>query len=198
MDQPNQSYSENHLLRRGLRCYGINITYTRHIYIHGIFSWTVSKLWNVLKNKFAEFFNNILAIKKYSFYQRKSYVIIKVKNYGFNFDASKIYSVVYSGIALSNIVDVRDGFTKYSSKEKRKIISYPFHISKNNHDDRILDISLSDYDPSDKKTSFCLCWNTNGWNSEKKDGIEYFISLFKQIIIKSILYFIQIIIILII
>jgi len=171
MDQPNQSYSENHLLRRGLRCYGINITYTRHIYIHGIFSWTVSKLWNVLKNKFAEFFNNILAIKKYSFYQRKSYFIIKV---------------------------VRDGFTKYSSKEKRKIISYPSHISKNNHDYRILDSSLSDYDPSDKKTSFCLCWNTNGWNSEKKDGIEYFISLFKQIIIKSILYFIQIIIILII
>ena len=180
MDQPIQSCSANHLLRRGLRCYGINISSTRHIYIHGIFSWTVSKMWNVLENKFSEFFNNILAIKRYSFYHRKSYFIIKIKNYGFDFNAFKDKfcnlfrncSVEYSRCKKWN--------HKISiTKERRKILLYPSHIPKNNHNDHVLDISLSDYDPSDKKSSFCLCWNTNGWNSEKKDGIEYFISLFK-------------------
>ncbi|ORX64455.1 hypothetical protein BCR32DRAFT_287089 [Anaeromyces robustus] len=31
------------------------------------------------------------------------------------------------------------------------------------------------------KFTFCLSWNTNGWNHEKKDSIEYFITLFKPL-----------------
>ena len=31
------------------------------------------------------------------------------------------------------------------------------------------------------KFSFCLCWNTNGWNFSKRDGIEYFNSIFKPL-----------------
>ena len=32
-----------------------------------------------------------------------------------------------------------------------------------------------------QKCSFCLSWNTNGWNFNKRDGIEYFCSIFKPL-----------------
>ena len=33
----------------------------------------------------------------------------------------------------------------------------------------------------DDHFSFCLSWNTNGWNHDKKDSIEYFISMYKPL-----------------
>ena len=181
MDQPNLPNVQNHHhVRRGLRCYGIDISSTMHIYVHGILSWSVTKFWSVLEKKFEEFFDNILAIKKFPSYYKNSYFVLKVYSSNFNFESfQEKFCNLFRRCTVEKGRCSRRNHKISFTNERRKILTNTSNHSSNRTNDHILDISLSDYDPSDNKTSFCLCWNTNGWNPEKKDGIEYFISLFK-------------------
>lgn len=171
MVKPCHTKKSTTFFRRGLRCYGLDISSTMHVYIHGIFSWSVSKLWNVLDNKFPEFCDHILAIKRYPFFRKNSYFIIKVKSKDFNLeDFKNKFCCLFPNCTVNNSRCNRRNHKISITKERKRILS---------HNDHVIDISLSDYNPSVCNTSFCLSWNTNGWNPEKKDGIEYFITVFK-------------------
>jgi len=180
MDQLNSTNTTNHLFKRGLRCYGIDISSTMHVYIHGIFSWPVSKLWNVLENKFSDYAKYILAIKKFPFHYKNSYLVLKVLSKDFNFEGfTKDFCEHFKNCTIVKSRCSRRNHKVSFTKERDKILINSAVDDNTIDNDHFINLHSSDKQGKDNRPPFCLSWNTNGWNPEKKDGIEYFISLFK-------------------
>jgi len=207
MDQTNQYKYINkvNFIRRGIRCHGISLKKCYIIYIRGIRSWHLTKFRKYIKSKFPEFYDSVIAIKQVinindNFFQVKSTApensvkefitkfnsLIKSSNCSFAKGKGHSHKINFSHLR-------REFFTSsFNNKSKSSLNNCnDTSICKSNNSSYDSNTNWFDADSNEcyrllhnkihESISLCLSWNTNGWNFEKKDGIEYFNSLFKPI-----------------
>jgi len=185
-------------IRRGIHCHGIPFKKCSIIYIRGI---RISIFRRYLTKKFPDFSNSVIAVKHIitvhdNFFLIKSLsssseineFISKFNNY---IKSSSLSTAKFKGYSHKvNFSHSRRHFfssiyNDNSASSSAASCSFSANSNKSNSDK----YNYSDPDncyrllhsEKHKLFSLCLSWNTNGWNYGKRDGIEYFNSLFKPL-----------------
>ena len=184
--------NKNYIVR-GSRCYGIPINDTRLIYIRGIHSWPMGKLRLFLESQLQhDLFNTILSIKRITYLNDNFF---KIKVVASENTTTNIINILQSKLQHSSIVQLSCSRKnhKHTFSSIRKTMLFDPHYSSAYSDfthptssASVLNsnnsISQQSSDPIQNNIfSFCLSWNTDGWNHGKKDSIKYFIALYKPL-----------------
>ena len=199
--------NKNYIIR-GSRCFGIPIEDTRLIYIHGI-HWPLKRLRSFLKDQLNDQFKYILSIKHISnlndnYYKIKVYgtidtsseIKIKLKsilkhaitshsgcnrrNHKYSFSSRKRELQQSSNSIIRSSTE--NNISNISSINNAQSSSTNFVLSSNHQLTSDNSISQPSNIPDPNGSfPFCLSWNTDGWNHDKKNSIEYFIALFKPL-----------------
>jgi len=180
MDHTNYTNKINYI-RRGIRCHGIDISDTYVIFIRRIRSWTLPKFRNFLEKNFPEFNNTIVAVKHSSLLNDNLY---QIKTTASEENINKFidsFKLIIKKCSINFHRCSRKNHKPSFALIRRKLC----HSKKNIKD--ITDFSEINNSFTSKNNlnefSFCLSWNTNGWNNKKRDGILYFFSLFKPLFV---------------
>ncbi|ORX82364.1 hypothetical protein BCR32DRAFT_292677 [Anaeromyces robustus] len=196
---PNNYIRNKDYILRGSRCYGISVSDTRFIYIHGAHSWPVKRMRKFLVIHLKDQFMHIVSIKR-------------ITNFNDNFFKLKVLANKDTTNNIANILKTKLPHTtithfecsrknhKYSFSTLKKKIQQSSNDSSSslNNFNTSIHIYYSDshliasihfliiFDNSNLNTNdqaksfpFCLSWNTNGWNDKKKLSIEFFIAIYK-------------------
>jgi len=129
--------------------------------------------------------------------KKASVSILKVsrRNHKYNFSSLRRMQSGSSNIDMSNnYIDSNQNNAACSSSSTNLTSNSNYTISSISRNDNSLiqqhfisntDCNYSVYSNTSAFNSntfpFCLSWNTNGWNFEKRDSIEYFISIYKPL-----------------
>ena len=159
------------ILRRGLRCFGSGSDNFVLIFIHDLESWTESRLWEFLSKKISNCNNIIQGIVKKHYVNMENYFIIRV-NYKNHTDFIKVLILITSHLPIKN---------KVYWKIKSNIRSYSKTIRSSSLTPISEDFLYTNPSSSAKFFNLCACWNINGWNTNKRDGLTYFNSIFRPI-----------------
>ena len=185
------------IFHRGSRCYGTSIDNTRLIFIRGIHSWTNAKMKEFIQLKCKKFKNNILSVKRITNFNDSFF---RIKIYTPNFNQAKfikIFEKAISGVNISDCKCSRRNHKVSKRKLKQKFISNNVSNESTVNSSSTTSVNsvianqvpnisnLTSRNPTAfsnlDKFSFCLSWNTNGWNFVKRDSIEYFNTIFKPL-----------------
>jgi len=204
-----QPTNKRKYFNRGNRCYGLPLKNLSMIFLRGLRSWSEPQLWKFLNNNFSDIFNSIISVKHTNnfgdtffrikvqlpidqanticekletlipyvkascnrvshFINKKSFKNIKrgllcnkPSVYNITSDSASSSSASFTPTLLNNITQSSPTSSNSDTSSNNKFSSFS--------------------DPLDQKFSFCLSWNTNGWNFVKRHGIEYFNILFKPL-----------------
>ena len=172
------SNSNSSVLRRGLRSLGPDNNKFVLIFIHDLQSWTPSRLWEFLSKKVSNCNNIIHGIVKKHNVNMENYFIIRV-NYS---EPAYYLNILY---IITSILPVKK--INWIIKNRIRTVSVVNRTRSSYHSSPIFELS-SDFlhtNPfsSVKFFNICTSWNINGWNSEKRDGLTYFNSIFKPLCI---------------
>jgi len=191
------------IFHRGSLCYGTSIDNTGLIFIRGIYSWTNAKMKKFIHSKCKKFNDNILSIQRITKFNDS---VFRIKVYTPNFNLKKFKKVFKKALSVVKISYCR--CSKWNHKVffrylKQNLISYHtsndintvnlsstnlVNVNNGNHELIAPNIpNINSQNPFSHsytgKFSFCLSWNTNGWNFVKRDSIEYFNTIFKPLFI---------------
>ena len=186
--------NKNYIVR-GSRCYGIPIDDTRLIYIRGIHSWPMGKLRSFLESQLQhDLLNTILSIRRITnlndnFFKIKVLASESTTTNIINFFQSKLQHISIAQLTCSR----KNHKTTLSSQRTNMLINSDLHNSSTNsvysqptssasllHSNNTISQQSNVLNQSDN-FSFCLSWNTDGWNHGKKDSIKYFIAIYKPL-----------------
>ena len=170
--------SNSPVLRRGLRYLGPDNDKFVLIFIHDLQSWTPSRLWEFLSKKVSNCNNIIHGIVKKHSVNMENYFVIRV-NYTKPTYYLNILYIITSILPVKKINWIITDRIRTFSKINRICSAY--------HSSPIFELS-SDFlhtNPFSNVKFFNICtsWNINGWNSDKRDGLTYFNSIFKPLCI---------------
>ncbi len=159
--------------RRGLRYFGPNNNNSYLFFIHDLQSWTTKRL--------LEFFNQELpncneiiqsVVKKYS-PNLGIYFILRVDGSNKNLALSTVH-LLYDKLHISSEIKWKEcNSTRSSRFYNRSTFADSFKKPLPS------DFFSNHLNPESTCFNLCASWNVNGWNTEKKDGVLYFISTFK-------------------
>ena len=170
------SSSDSHF-RRGLRFFGSTADKFYLIFIHDLQSWSKSKFMEYFSLNLPNFNNIILAMdKKYS-PKFGSYFIIRVD--GSNpFTALNLILFMYKNLKFQNDINwILCDNLRSNRYYKKSSFSDAF---RNSIPKDFFSNHLNSKSPC---FNLCASWNINGWSSDKRDGVLYFISIFKPVCI---------------
>ena len=163
--------------RRGLRYFGSNSDNSYLIFIHDLNSWSKQRLMSFITNELPPD-NNIFQslTKKYS-PKLGTYFIIKING------SNQLNAMLFIRLLASKLPNI----SKISWKFIDKLRSNRFYNKSRSLKTALGPIS-KDFFSSHLKSNnpffnLCVSWNINGWNSDKKDGVIYFSSVFKPVCI---------------
>ena len=164
------------VLRRGLRYFRPENDNFVLIFIHDLQSWTPSRLWEWLSKKVSNCNNIIHGIVKKHNVNMENYFIIRV-NYSSPTYYMNILYMITSLLPVKKVNWIVINKIRTFSKNNRILSTY--------HSSPIFELS-SDFLHTNPFSNFkyiniCASWNINGWNSEKRDGLSYFNSIFKPL-----------------
>jgi len=161
--------------RRSLRYFGPHSNNSYLIFIHDLRSWSKQRLMDFLQNHPSkQIFQSIS--KKYSPTFGIYFIII--------IDGSNPLKAMLFLPLLGNTLPIK---SKISWKHIEKFTNNRSYNIKHSIKSSIEPISDDFFSSHLKSNSslfnLCACWNINGWNSEKKDGVMYFNYVFKPVCI---------------
>lgn len=179
---------------RGNRCYGIPVSKLCLIFVRGIRSWTEPQLWKFLNEKFNGLMNSIISVK-YTNNFGDTFFRIKVKltlkqSKKFCKDLEKSNSLITAScIKVRNITtkrsfsDIKNGLLCMKSSFRHSNIASTSNVitSTSSSPSQSSPNIPSNPEFNHQNISFCVSWNTNGWNYIKRDGIEYFNYIFRPL-----------------
>jgi len=231
----------------GSRAYGVPLVNIKSLFIRGIHSWSVNKLWDYFETTLKDKYKAVLSIKRITNFNDSFLLVKSIDTNNIPSDISDILKTRFphSSIVISKISKLTHNLTFSSIKRnftvsnKQQITtssqqtSEPTSsnhsnnysnrntpnntsISSNTSDNNSTNIlytdntigpnntlndsisnnietncnnnstieknnNLSKSSRNKKPFSLCLSWNTNGWNYEKKDSIEYFITVHRPL-----------------
>ena len=193
------------IFHRGSRCYGTSIVNTGLIF-SVVYTHLLMLKWRNLFILNAKKFNdNILSVKRIIKFN-DSFFKIKVYVYTPYFNLKK-FNVVFKK-ALSGVKISYCWCSKWYHKVSFRHLKLNLISNNTSNDINTVNLSstnlvnvnngnheliapnipnLNSQNPfshsNTGKFSFCLSWNTNGWNFVKRDSIEYFNTIFKPLFI---------------
>jgi len=177
---PSLTLNNGYVIRRGIYRYLDNVKDYVLIFIHDLQSWTVTRLWEFLSKRISNCNNIIHGIVKKHTINMENYFIIRV-NYNKPTYYLNILYIITQALPVTRInwkIIIPSASSKNrKSKHQHKLFYSNDSIPLSN--DFLFTNPLSPL----PLFNFCSCWNINGWNSEKRDGIIYFNSIFKPICI---------------
>jgi len=166
------------ILRRGLRYLNPIEDKFVLIFIHDLQSWTPRRLWEFLSKKVSNINIIIHGIVKKHNVNMENYFIIRV-NYTKPTYYLNILYIITSLLPVSRINWKITNKIRTFSKNNRICSAYYsspiFELS----EDFLHTNPFSNY----KYFNICTSWNINGWNSDKREGLSYFNSIFKPLCI---------------
>ena len=202
------SNNKRKFFNRGNRCYGLPLTSLSIIFLRGLRSWTEPQLWKFLHENFSDCINSFISVK-YTNNIGDTFFRIKVQlpldqsriicekletlipyikascNKVSHFINKKSFRKIKRGLLCkkSSLSNITSNTASSSSSSSSNNISQSSSSSNDSSLSSNINFSYcsDSLDSLDQKFSFCLSWNTNGWNFVKRDGIEYFNILFKPL-----------------
>ncbi|OUM62653.1 hypothetical protein PIROE2DRAFT_20786, partial [Piromyces sp. E2] len=204
-----KSIKNRKYFNRGNRCYGIPLTSLCMIFIRGIRSWPEPQLWKFLNKNFKDEINSFISFK-YTNHFGDSFFRVKVKltleqsrkicsklealvpyitasyNKVSHFINKKSFKNIKRGLlcSKSSTFKISNNTSTYPHSHSSTLSnnSSQATVPSNSFVSSTVDSSFTaNNDSFNQKFSFCLSWNTNGWNFSKRDGIEYFNYIFKPL-----------------
>ena len=172
--------NNGYVIRRGIHRYPDNVKDYILIFIHDLQSWTVTRLWEFLSKRISNCNNIIHGIVEKHTINMEYYFIIRV-NYNKPTYYLNILYIITQALPVTRInwkIIIPSASSKNrKSKHQHKLFYSNDSIPLSN--DFLFTNPLSPL----PLFNFCSCWNINGWNSEKHEGIMYFNLIFKPICI---------------
>jgi len=183
-------------IRCGIHCHGIPFKKCSFIYIQIIRSWHLSKFRRYFIKEFPDFSNSVVVMKFIIIVHDNFFLI---KSLSLEFEINEFISkfnnfIISSSLSTANFKvnfshSRRQFFSSisYDNSSSSSVASCFFNANSNNSNSYKYNYFDCDYiyrllhSEKHKLFSLCLRWNTNGWNYEKGDCIEYFNSLFKPL-----------------
>ena len=165
-------------IRRGLRLYGPDHDKFVLIFIHDLESWTESRLWEFLSKKISNCNEVVHGIVKKHYINMENYFILRV-NYNNCTDYLKVIYLITKHLPVKRI--------KWKITSRIRTFSNVNHNRTRYYSEPSIPISESllyaNPFSNTKYFNLCISWNINGWNSEKRDGLTNFNSIFNPICI---------------
>ena len=190
---------------RNSRCHGIPLEETGLFYIRYLYSWPEDRMWKFLDKKLKDRNVIILSVKRIA---QIHDVFLRVKIFGSVEDISQVEKLLNENFPKAKI-----SYLKYSRRNHKFTYSSLRHkfldpltstqnnsgtssnssISHNSISSLIKPTAFDLYplnhiSPANSLNNsnnfpFCLSWNTNGWNYDKKDSVEFFIAMYKPLFV---------------
>jgi len=163
--------------RRGLRYFGPDNNKFYLIFIHDLQSWTKKRLMEFFDQEIPNCNTIIHSLtKKYSPISG-SYFILRIN--GSNpLDALNIILLISNKLPVTKKINwiLCDSIRSNRYYKKSSIADYFRNSLPDDFFSNYLNSKLPCF-------NLCVSWNINGWNSEKKDGVLYFMTTFKPVCI---------------
>ena len=206
--QTNYIRNKNYILR-GSRCYGIPLDNTRLIYIRGVNSWSLENMRLFLKTHLKDQYNNILSVRRITNFNDNFFKIkvlanddtIKIftdifkstrqsisvthfkcsnRNHKYSFSSLKKKLQFSSNSSSSSSINLNISTPSFSSNAPSNFECQLPSTDSNTHPQNCTNNCSNSCD-HDNSFPFCLSWNTDGWNHNKRDSIEFFIAMYKPL-----------------
>jgi len=166
-----QNYSTNTpIFRRGIRCFGNHMDKYILLFIHDLETWTKGQLIEFLLLHLPNYHSLVQSIDRYFNSTHGSYFIIRI---GIIDNLSTLDHILPIIRCLNIQSSVK--WVRYDGTSKRKKFKHP-RISTTPMSNDLFSCFL---DSNSTFFNLCTCWNTNGWNLEKRDSVLYLTSIFK-------------------
>ena len=173
----NACISSTPSFRRGLRYFGPNSGKSYLIFIHNLSSWSKQRLMEFLRIKLQLFKEIIQSVSKKYSPSLGIYFIIKI-NGSSALNAMLFLLILANKLPISSKISWKFIEKLRCNRQYKKSRSVKASVGPISQD-----FFSSHLKPNAPFFNLCITWNINGWNTEKKDGVMYFLSIFKPVCI---------------